>query len=795
MKISLNWLSEYINISKSPEEISQLLTMAGLEVNSLKKGNEFKGVVVGEVKECVKHPNADKLSLCKVDVGTEEELSIVCGASNVKAGLKVLVATVGTILPGNFKIKKAKIRGEESRGMICSEKELQLSDSHEGIMVLPEESEVGSPFSELFDTSDTLMELDLTPNRPDAMSHIGVARDLSAILNLDLLKPSVKLEESDVDASSEYSVEIEDKTGCPRFAVRIIKNIKIGKSPDWLSKRLNSVGIRSINNVVDASNYVLMEFGHPIHTFDMDKLSGNKISVRSSSKDEKVVTLDGVERKLREDTVLVCDDEKPVGIGGIMGLQNSEVTDETANLIIECAYFDPGKIRNSSKILGLYTEASKRFERGCDPNDIEFALDRVCSIIVEIAGGEVLKGIIDNYPSKIEKIKIQLRQKRINSVIGMEISESKVKDIVNRLEFEIKSENEDSIELIVPTFRPDVEREIDVIEEVARIIGYDNIPPSEHALIPLSTSLNNNESNNIKLKNMLVGFGFNEIYTNSLMPYELWELSGDNNSPVKVTNPISLDMECLRASLMPRMLEAVSYNFNRQRNSVMLFEDGNVIIPDDKSETGVKETHMIAAMIAGEVNPGNWLNRSRSADYFSLKGVVETFLKAIGFSTVTFTLFSNSSYRNAFTVIGDEIKLGFMGEISPTSLKVFDLEIPVYYFELEVDSLYTQMSKDIAFSEPSKYPSIMRDISFIVDDSLHSEELTAIITGAKTDLLKSYKITSVYKGSPLKDNEKSITYHLIFSSVERTLEEEEIDKICASIINVASDSLNANLRA
>ena len=795
MKISLNWLSEYINISKSPEEISQLLTMAGLEVNSLKKGNEFKGVVVGEVKECVKHPNADKLSLCKVDVGTEEELSIVCGASNVKAGLKVLVATVGTILPGNFKIKKAKIRGEESRGMICSEKELQLSDSHEGIMTLPEESEVGSPFSELFDTSDTLMELDLTPNRPDAMSHIGVARDLSAILNLDLLKPSVNLEESEVDASSEYSVEIEDKTGCPRFAVRIIKNIKIDKSPDWLSKRLNSVGIRSINNVVDASNYVLMEFGHPIHTFDMDKLSGNKISVRSSSKDEKVVTLDGVERKLPEDTVLVCDDEKPVGIGGTMGLQNSEVTDETANLIIECAYFDPGKIRNSSKKLGLYTEASKRFERGCDPNDIELALDRVCSIIAEISGGEVLKGIIDNYPSKIEKIKIQLRQKRINSVIGMEISESKVKDIVNRLEFEIKSENEDSIELIVPTFRPDVEREIDVIEEVARIIGYDNIPPSEHALIPLSTSLNNNESNNIKLKNMLVGFGFNEIYTNSLMPYDLWKLSGDNNSPVKVTNPISLDMECLRASLMPRMLEAVSYNFNRQRNSVMLFEEGNVIIPDTESETGVKETHMIAAMIAGEVNPGNWLNRSRSADYFSLKGVVETFLKAIGFSTVTFTLFSNSLYQNAFTVIGDEIKLGFMGEISQSVLKAFDLEIAVYYFELEVDSLYTQMSKDIAFSEPSKYPSIMRDISFIVDDSLHSEELTAIITGAKTDLLKSYKITSVYKGSPLKDNEKSITYHLIFSSVERTLEEEEIDKICASIINVASDSLNANLRA
>ena len=794
MKISLNWLSEYINISKSPEEISELLTMAGLEVSSLKIGNAFEGVVVGEVKECVKHPNADKLSLCKVDIGTKEELSIVCGASNVKAGIKVFVATVGTILPGNFKIKKAKIRGEESRGMICSEKELQLSDSHEGILELPEESKIGRPFSDLYDTSDTLIELDLTPNRPDAMSHFGVARDLSAILNLDLRKPSIKLNESNVDASSEYSVEIEDKVGCPRFAVRIIKNVKISKSPDWLRKSLESVGIRSISNVVDASNYVLMEFGHPIHTFDMDKLSGNKIIVRSSTKGEKVITLDGIEQKLPIDTVLVCDDEKPVGIGGIMGLQNSEVSDNTTNLLIECAYFDPGKIRKSSKQLGSYTEASKRFERGCDPNDIQFVLDRVCSLIVEIAGGELLNGIIDAYPSMIEKVKIQLRRKRINSVIGMEVPETTVKNILNRLEFKIKSENKDFIELLIPTFRPDVEREIDVIEEVARIIGYDNIPPSEHALIPLSTSLDSNESKNIKLKDMLIGFGFNEIYTNSLMPYDLWKISGDDNKPVKVINPVSMDMECLRSSLMPRMLEAVSYNFNRQRNSIRLFEDGIVIIPDDKSETGANETHKIAAVIAGEINSGNWLSESRSADYFSLKGVVETYLKTIGFSTVTFTLSSNHSYHNCFTVICDKTKLGFIGEISQSVLKAFDLEIPVYYFELDVDSLYTQMSKDISFLEPSKYPSIIRDLSFIVDDSLQSEKLTAIIEGAKTDLLKSYKITSVYKGSPLKTNEKSITYHLIFSSLERTLEEQEIDKICASIINVASDSLNANLR-
>ena len=794
MKISLNWLSEYISISKSPEEISELLTMAGLEVSSLKKGNVFEGVVVGEVKECVKHPNADKLTLCKVDIGTEEELSIVCGASNVKAGLKVLVATVGTILPGNLKIKKAKIRGEESRGMICSEKELQLSESHEGILELPEESKIGSLFSDLYDSSDTLIELDLTPNRPDAMSHIGVARDLSAILNLDLRKPSLKLAESKIDASSEYSVEIEDKVGCPRFAVRIIKNVKIDQSPDWLSKSLESIGIRSINNIVDASNYVLMELGHPIHTFDMDKLSGNKIIVRSSSKGEKVVTLDGIEQKLPEDTVLVCDDEKPIGIGGIMGLQNSEVSHDSTNLLIECAYFDPGKIRKSSKKLGLYTEASKRFERGCDPNDIEYALDRVCSIIVETAGGEVLNGVIDVYPSIIEKVKIQLRQKRINSVIGMEVPETTVKNILNRLEFEIKSENKEFIELLIPTFRPDVEREIDVIEEVARIIGYDNIPPSEHALIPLSTSMDSNESQNIQLKNILVGFGFNEIYTNSLMPYDLWKLSGDDNDPVKVRKPVSMDMECLRSSLMPRMLEAASYNFNRQRNSVRLFEDGIVIIPDDKSETGVKETHKIAAIMAGEITAGNWLSESRSADYFSLKGVVETYLKVIGFSTVTFTLSSNSSYQNTFTVIYNKTKLGFIGEISQHVLKVFDLEIAVYYFELDVDSLYTQMSKDITFLEPSKYPSIMRDLSFIVDDSLPSDELTAIFKGAKTDLLKSYKITSVYKGSPLKNNEKSITYHLIFSSNERTLEEEEIDKICASIINVASNSLNANLR-
>ena len=794
MKISLNWLSEYINISKSPEEISELLTMAGLEVSSLKIGNAFEGVVVGEVKECVKHPNADKLSLCKVDIGTKEELSIVCGASNVKAGMKVFVATEGTILPGNFKIKKAKIRGEESRGMICSEKELQLSDLHEEILELPKESKIGSLFSDLYDTSDTLIELDLTPNRPDAMSHFGVARDLSAILNLDLRKPSFKFDESKVDASSEYSVQIEDEVGCPRFAIRIIKNVKIDKSPDWLSKGLESVGIRSISNIVDASNYVLMELGHPIHTFDMDKLSGNKIIVRSSSKGEKVVTLDGIEQNLPEDTVLVCDAEKPVGIGGIMGLQNSEISDDSTNLLIECAYFDPGKIRKSSKKLGLYTEASKRFERGCDPNDIEFVLDRVCSIILETAGGELLKGVIDVYPSKIEKVKIQLRQKRINSVIGMEVPKTTVKNILNRLGFEIESEKKDIIELLIPTFRPDVEREIDVIEEIARIIGYDNIPPSEHALIPLSTSLDSNESQNIKLKNMLIGFGFNEIYTNSLLPYDLWKLAGDDNDPVKVINPVSMDMECLRSSLMPRMLETVSYNFNRQRNSIRLFEDGIVIIPDDKSETGVKETHKIAGIIAGEITTGNWLSERRSADYFSLKGVVETYLKAMGYSTVTFTLFSNSSYQNAFTVNCNKTKLGFIGQISQSVLKAFDLEIAVFYFELDVETLYTQMSKDISFLEPSKYPSIIRDLSFIVDDSMQSEKLTAIIEGVKTDLLKSFKITSVYKGSPLKKTEKSITYHLIFSSVEKTLEEEEIDKICARIINVASDSLNANLR-
>ncbi len=794
MKISLNWLSKYISIKKSPEEISELLTMAGLEVSSLKKGNSFDGVLIGEVKECTKHPNADKLSLCKVDIGADEELPIVCGAPNVRAGMKVPVATVGTVLPEDFKIKKAKIRGEESRGMICSEKELQISDSHEGIMVLPDEWKIGTPFSDLYDTSDTLIELDLTPNRPDALSHIGVARDLSAILNLDLQKPSFKLDESKVDASSEYSVEIEDKVGCPRFAIRIIKNVKIDKSPEWLSKSLRAVGIRSINNIVDASNYVLMELGHPIHTFDMDKLSGNKIIIRSSIKDEQVVTLDGIKHKLPEDTVLVCDEEKPVGIGGIMGLQNSEVSDDTINLLIECAYFDPGKIRKSSKKLGLYTEASKRFERGCDPNDIEFVLDRVCSVILETAGGELSKGIIDIYPSIIDKVKIRLRQKSVNSVIGMEVSETTVKEILNRLEYEIRSEKDDNYELLVPSFRPDVEREIDVIEEVARIVGYDKIPPSEHALIPLSSSPNNNESQNIKLKNMLVGFGFNEIYTNSLMPYKLWKLSGDSDEPVRVTNPISMDMECLRSSLMPRMLEAVSYNFNRQRKSVKLFEDGIVITPDKKSETGVEEIHKVAAIIAGEISSGNWIGENSSADYFFLKGVVEAYLKAIGFSTVTFTESSNNSYHNRYDIIDNGSKLGFMGEISQPVLKEFDLEVGVFYFELEVSLLLKEMKKDIAFLEPSKYPSIMRDLSFIIDDSMQSEKLTAIFEGTNTDLLKSFKISSVYKGSPLKENEKSITYHLIFSSNERTLEESEIDKICEGIINVASDSLNANLR-
>ncbi|MCH8288467.1 MAG: phenylalanine--tRNA ligase subunit beta [Candidatus Marinimicrobia bacterium] len=794
MNISLNWLSDFIELSESPEEISEILTMAGLEVASISAGVSYEGVIVGEVIKCDKHPNADKLSICEVNIGNAENLSIVCGAPNVKAGQKVPVALVGTELPGNLKIKKAKIRGEMSNGMICSEKELNISDSSDGIMVLDKSAEVGKAISEVLKPDDTVLELDLTPNRPDALSHIGVARDISAILNKKVTKPEFTLEESSEDSTASFKIKILDSEGCPRFAARIIKGVKLKESPDWMKKRLESVGIRAINNVVDASNYVLMESGHPIHIFDMDRLSGNRIEVRSSDKGEKVTTLDGVERELPEGTVLVCDADKPVGIGGIMGLDNSEVSESTVNLLIECAQFDAGRIRSSSKSLGLYTEASKRFERGCDPGDIEYSLDRITSLILDTAGGAALKGIIDEYPGEIQRRTLTLRLSRLNTIVGIEIPKKKVLEILSKLEYEIISKEKDELSLSVPSFRPDVTGEIDVIEEIARIYGYDNIPPAEVARIRLESPSNNNEVLNLRIKNILVGLGATEIYTNSLMPYEMWKLSGQDNKPVRVKNPVSREMECLRSSLMPRMLETVQYNLNRQQSGVKFFEDGVVAKLDQSSETGVSETQMIGVILAGNQSPPNWMAEERETDFYTLKNNAESFLISCGFRTITQTPAPKRYFESAFAIFGDGVEIGVMGEISGNLIKKFDLDEKVYYFEADVNPLYVQLEKEVSFSEPSKYPTIERDISFIVDQKIKSEQLTEIVRDNGGELLSDLNISSVYRGEPLASDERSITYHLRFSSTKSTLVEYEIDTICMKIVTEANKKSGARIR-
>jgi len=794
MKISLNWLSDYIEIDNSAAEIAEMLTMAGLEVTSVSMGGDYEGIVVGEVIDCVNHPNADKLSLCSVNVGKEKYLSIVCGAPNVAKSQKVAVALVGSTIPGGLKIKKVKIRGEESNGMICSEKELGISDESDGILVLSKSTKIGTQLSDIIEPSDSVFELDLTPNRPDGLNHIGVARDLSAILEKDLKYPGIKFKETNEKSSSAATLQIDDQEGCPRFACRVIKNIKINESPQWLRQRLQSVGLKSINNVVDAANYVLMELGNPIHTFDLDLLKDNKIIVRASNKDEEVTTLDGKKRKLSEGTVLVCDAEKPIGIGGIMGLANSEVSDDTVNLLIECAYFNPGRIRKSAKHLGLSTDASKRFERGCDPNNIEFTLNRITSIILETAGGEALEGIVDVYPDKINKIKINVRYKRISDIIGIKISNDKVKDILKRLEYETISDEKESITVLAPTFRPDVEREIDIIEEIARIIGYDNIPPSEYARISLNRAKGSAESLNIKLKNIFIGLGFTEIYTNSLMPLKLWELSGEGGEPVKISNPISLEMECLRSSLMPRLLETVQYNFNRQRDGVRFFEDGVVAVPNDKSETGVKEEHKFGAILSGIQTTLNWKQKTEKADFFTTKGLLESFLSSSGYNQVTLEPVSKNYLEESYTISADNIELGTIGEISNEVIKKFDLEDKVYYFELDVDPLYVKLKEEVTFSEPSKYPKIERDISFIVDDKVSSGELMGIVGKEGGELLENSLISSVYKGEPLAEGEKSITYKLRFISYDRTLEEAEIDIICNNIMEKAGKSLGAKIR-
>lgn len=800
MKVLLSWLKKYVDLEGiSHDEISHSLTMAGLEVEDVYSEAEvYRGFVVGLVTSKQKHPNADKLSLCRVSDG-KNDFQVICGAPNVQENQKIVFAPVGTIIPkGQFKIEKAKIRGLESFGMICSEAELELSDDKDGIMVLPYETEIGLPITTALKLNDVVFEIGITPNRPDALSHIGVARELAALYGRELITPKVELKETKKSITEFASIEIEDVENCPRYSSFVVTNVKISESPQWLKDSLAKIGLRPINNVVDITNYVMYETGQPLHAFDLDLLKGNKIIVKSTKVESVFTTLDSKERKLPAGTLMICDAEKPVAVAGVMGGENSEVGRNTKNILIESAYFNPSSIRRTSRELSLSTDASYRFERGIDPNGTLFAAKRTAQLISEICGGEIVKGNIDVYPKKIIPKEIKIRFDEIKRILGYSIDRKKVIGILKSLGLSLINEREEEILVAVPTFRPDIEREIDLIEEISRIDGYDNIPTISKISVTLQKRVDESEFAD-QLKNAANSLGFYEMINNPLVGKKL--VSIVNEIPIKILNPQNIDMEFLRNSLLPGALSVVVRNLNSGEKDLKLFEIGNVFY--QKHEKQIEsfedfvEAQKIIFILTGKSNLKEWYANERNFDFFDLKGVINCFLSQISLDNIlndSYYHSGNNLYEFYFTKSFMNKTLGEGGKVKKEVLSKFDVSQDVYAFEFDVTSLKKIETKSVKFLELNKFPKVFRDFAFIFDTVVPSDEIISYIKISSSKLLKSVKLFDLFEGGSVGKDKKSLAFSLEYYSEEKTLTESEIETEFTALIKSVTKKFNATLR-
>lgn len=819
MKISYNWLKEYVNIDLQPEEVARILTNTGLEVEGIEKFESVKGglqgVVIGEVKTCVKHPDADKLSVTTVDVGDGKILPVVCGAPNVAAGQKVVVATVGTTLYSgeqSFEIKKAKIRGQVSEGMICAEDELDLGDSHEGIMVLPDDAEVGTPASEYFQIEeDHVFEIGLTPNRTDAMSHIGVARDLAAALNLQSNTDPLKLITPCTDSfrpdnnNRPFEVIIEDEEACPRYAGVTITGVKVNESPDWLRNRLLAIGLRPINNLVDISNYVLHETGHPNHFFDADKIAGGKVVIKKEPKGTKFITLDEEERELTGDDLMICDAEKGMCIAGVFGGIDSGVTESTKNIFIESAYFDPKTIRKTARYHGLNTDSSFRFERGADPNAAVYALKLAAMMVKRIAGGEIASEIVDVYPKPIKKKMVKLNFANVDRLIGQFIPRDQIKDILIWLGMLPHCETEHDILVDIPTYKADVTREADVIEEILRIYGYNNIEiPAQ-----LRSSLSHIEQpDREQLQNLVSDYlasnGYYEIMNNSLTRGGYVEKLGfyaeENN--VHILNPLSSDLNVMRQSLITSGLETIIYNLNRKNLNLKLFEFGNVYFK--KNATGGKdpldkyiETKRLALFITGSVTNESWYHDEGAADFFYLKNTVQNVFKRMGLDETGLTqeTLSDGVFEGGLRLLFSGKPLVEYGVISKKLLHRFDIRQQVFAADFNWDLMVKAMKQHkITYKPVAKFPEVRRDLALVVDQNLEFETLRKLAFDTEKHLLKEVNLFDVYEGDKIGKGKKSYALSFILQDDQKTLTDKVIDKCMAKILKVFENKADAVLR-
>lgn len=808
MNISYNWLKQFLKVDWEAKKTAELLTDLGLEVEGISryetvKGG-LKGVVVGHVITCEQHPNADRLKLTTVDIGQENPVQIVCGAPNVAVGQKVPVATIGTTLFSKegeaFVIKKGKIRGEESHGMICAEDELGLGTSHEGIMVLSDVLQPGTPCSEVFELeSDEVFEIGLTPNRADAMSHYGVARDLKAGLKQkeiakEMITPSTSHFHI-TNRSLKIDVMVEDNTLAPRYCGVTLSNLIVQPSPNWLKDRLRAIGLSPINNVVDATNYVLHEMGQPLHAFDADRIFGKKIIVKTLPKGTKFMTLDGVQRELHQDDLMICDAEKPMCIAGVFGGINTGVTENTKSIFLESAYFDPITIRKTAKRHGLNTDASFRFERGIDIENVEYSLKRAALLIKEIAGGDITSDVVDLYPNKKSDYEVFLTFDKIDNLIGQKIPRDTIKSILASLEIKVKNVTESGMGLVIPSYRVDVQREVDVIEEILRVYGYNNIAFGDKlnaSIAPISKY----EDYNIQdiIGDFLAARGFYEIMTNSLTSPHYVEVIKELKSEQSVTilNPLSTELSILRQSMLMNGLETLSYNINRKNKNLRLFEFGKTYIHDN--DTHVEDKHL-SLFVSGDRNNTGWASPAKQTDFFYFKSVIVNILTRLGISDIGSKPIESSLFSEGLIFTSNKRDVVQFGVVNPNLAKQFDLKQEVLYADFNWDAIIEMVPKsEIKFSSIPKYPEVKRDFALLLDEHIAFKTIHDIAFKTERTLLKNVNLFDVYTGNNLPKGKKSYAVSFTLQDEKKTLTDKQIDKIMGKLQHQYESELGAELR-
>lgn len=820
MNISYNWLKEYVSFDLTPQEVAAALTSIGLETGGIEevqaiKGG-LKGLIIGEVLTCEPHPNSDHMHVTRVNLGNGEPVQIVCGASNIAAGQKVIVATIGTVLyqgEESFTIKKSKLRGVESYGMICAEDEIGIGTSHEGIMVLPQDVRPGTLAKDYYDIkSDFILEVDITPNRADACSHYGVARDLHAWLNQNgyktaFNKPSV--EKFTIDNQNlNIAIEVENTEACPRYAGITVKGVTVKESPEWLKEKLTAIGLRPINNIVDITNYIVHAFGQPLHCFDADKIKGNIIKVKTCPEGTLFVTLDGTERKLSDRDLMVCNENEPMCIAGVFGGLESGTNENTKNVFIESAYFHPTWIRKTARRHGLSTDASFRFERGIDPDNVLYCLKLAALMVKDLAGGTISSEIKDVYPSDFNPFEVELTYEKINSLIGKKIPKDTVKNILASLEITITDETEEMLRLAVPPYRVDVQRDVDVIEDILRIYGYNNIeiPTTLKSSLTTKGSADRSQKMQNLISEQLIGYGFNEILNNSLTKAAYYDklTSFPPENLVMLLNPLSADLNSMRQTLLFGGLESIAHNTNRKNADLQFFEFGNCYAFDkEKKDAGhllsaYKEVYRLGLWITGKRIANSWTHPDEASSIYELKAYVENIFMRLGLDTHKLIMeqTNNDILDVALSIRTQSGKqLGVLGIVSKRQLKTFDLENEVYYAELNWNELMKAVkSVKISYKEITKFPAVRRDLALLLDKNIQFEEIEKIAYETEKKLLREVTLFDVYEGKNLDTGKKSYAVSFILQDDTQTLNDKQIDKIMSKLIANLENKLGAKLR-